>query len=385
MSFVERVLRPASLRGVGFWVTAAEDEPRRRWVTHEFPGRDDPWHEDLGRGVQLITVEGLLIGDDVVRQARRFREAAAAPGTARLIHPWYGELAIVVLSARVRLSTAEGRVARIELRAERAGTQPAPRTGLGLIARVLDAVDRATDAVMAELQRLAPLAADAQAIAGLARDSAALIRGALAGAVLGRFAGLGGLGAALSLLADTSDAEATSPALVGARIAAALAGVAAIPGAAGLDALLALAEGDAPSGPAPLAAALPLLAAVSAAEAAAAAPFETREAALAARDRIAEALDAAADEAGGRGWDETWRDLATLRATSAAELTRRAAPLPRLATITLPAPIPASLLAYRIDGDALATVFDRGTAIAARARAPNPLLLPAGRPIEVLT
>jgi prophage DNA circulation protein len=383
MSFLERVLRPASLRGVGFWVTAAEDEPVRRWVTHEFPGRDDPWHEDLGRGVQLITVEGLLIGDDVVRQARRLREAAAAAGTARLIHPWHGELDVVVLAARVRLSTAEGRVARIEIRAERAGTQPAPRTGLGLIARVLDAVDRATDAVMAELQRVAPLAADAQAIAGLARDSAALIRGALSGAVLGRFASLGGLGAALALLAGTSDAEAT-PALLGARLAATLAEVAGLQDGAGLPALLALTAAR-PPGPAPLAAALPLLAAVSAAEAASAAPFETREAALAARDRIAEALDAAADEAGTRGWDEIWRGLASLRADSAAELTRRAAPLPRLATITLPAPIPASLLAYRLDGDALATLFDRGAAIAARARAPNPLLLPAGRPIEVLT
>jgi hypothetical protein len=74
-----RFLRPASIRGVGFWIVASEDATTRRWIAHEFPGRDEPWHEDLGAGPAPLQLEGLLIGADVVSQAERLRRACRSP------------------------------------------------------------------------------------------------------------------------------------------------------------------------------------------------------------------------------------------------------------------------------------------------------------------
>jgi prophage DNA circulation protein len=105
---------------------------------------------------------------------------------------------------------------------------------------------------------------------------------------------------------------------------------------------------------------------------------------MAARDRVSDALAGAADRAGAAGWDATWRSLSSLRASVVADLAARAAPLPRLRQVTLAAAIPATVLAYRLDGDRLDDVFGRGMALAERNRVRHPGFMPAGRPIEVL-
>ena len=42
LAFLDPTFRQASLRGLPFYVKTGTDAPGRRWVTHEFPGRDDP-------------------------------------------------------------------------------------------------------------------------------------------------------------------------------------------------------------------------------------------------------------------------------------------------------------------------------------------------------
>ncbi|TNY06237.1 DNA circularization protein, partial [Escherichia coli] len=41
-------LRPASFRGVGFFVASDQGEYGRRGPVHEYPNRDNPYFEDLG-------------------------------------------------------------------------------------------------------------------------------------------------------------------------------------------------------------------------------------------------------------------------------------------------------------------------------------------------
>ena len=48
MSFRDR-LRPASYRGVPFFVDFDEDESGKRVQVHEFAKRDDPWPEEMGQ------------------------------------------------------------------------------------------------------------------------------------------------------------------------------------------------------------------------------------------------------------------------------------------------------------------------------------------------
>ena len=401
-----RFLRPASLRGVGFWIVASEDATIRRWVTHEFPGRDEPWHEDLGAGPAAFMVEGLLIGDDVALQAQGLRRAAGRAGPARLVHPWYGTLQVAVLACEVSLSANEGRVARFRLRLERFGATPAPSIGAGLLGRVLGFVQDAADAVgdaLAEVQGVIVMGDRAVGtVLQIASGLASTFTRGLTGAGLGNVLAGTVTGQAIQSLAAIGPAEAADLPKVAARVDAVAVAIAGLPSAdrAALACLAGIAvqpvlvavptdrssasAAAAADAAAALAAACRALVAARAAAAATQAGWPTREDALADRDRLAAALDLAAEDAAAAGWDDAWRQVIALRAAALAEISERAAPLPRLRLLTLPAPTSAALLAFRLDGDALADVWARGEAIAARNRAPHPGFLPAAAPIEVV-
>lgn len=87
-------LQPASFRGVPFKVNAAGVEAGRRLQVHEYPQRDQPWAEDLGRATRALTVEAFVIGDDYIAQANALIAAAEEPGPGTLVHPWLGSMQV---------------------------------------------------------------------------------------------------------------------------------------------------------------------------------------------------------------------------------------------------------------------------------------------------
>lgn len=102
-------LLPASLRGVPFHVVGAEGEFGRRTQVHEYPQRDKPYAEDLGRATRGIRVEALLVGLDYIDQANAFIAAVEAPGPATLVHPWLGTMQVSLRNpARVRFDSGLG-------------------------------------------------------------------------------------------------------------------------------------------------------------------------------------------------------------------------------------------------------------------------------------
>jgi len=410
-------LRPGALRGIPFHVLTAEDEPARRWVTHEFPGRDEPWHEDLGAKVRGFSVDGLLIGDDVVLQARSFAAAANAPEPATLLHPWLGAVEVVVLDCRIRFDVREGRVARVSLRLERAGRRPAPVLSADGLGRVVAEADRLLTAAQAAYSRLRAMAGAVDFVVSSVRGTvtgfAGAMRGALGGSgLLGSL--VGPLGLSLAALEGIGDADLVSDTALPAKVAAAVRDVSALAGGraaiparddaaapapkAAFDALASLSAARiaAPTDTATpalrqLATATEAIGALAEAaiagelaRAAAAVPWTSRDEAMAARDQVAEILAVAADRAAANGWDEAWRSLAALRAASAADLAARSAPLPRIRLLDLPADLPSTLVAYRLDGDGLGDLFGRAAAIVDRNRVRHPLFVPAARPVEVL-
>lgn len=80
-------LRPASFRGVGFFVDGDSETYGRRQVIHEYPMRDDPYVEDMGEKAQKITVNGYLFGDDWVAEKDALVAACRARGPALLQLP----------------------------------------------------------------------------------------------------------------------------------------------------------------------------------------------------------------------------------------------------------------------------------------------------------
>lgn len=124
-------LKPASFRGVAFFVDQDESEGGRRAVTHEFPGRDMPFTEDLGRKGYTVTVEGYVIGADYMSKRDALIAACNAEGPGALITPWMPERQVVCTAMRKRESAHEGGMARFSLTFAEAGSETAP-TGAAL-------------------------------------------------------------------------------------------------------------------------------------------------------------------------------------------------------------------------------------------------------------
>jgi len=139
-SWTRANLRPASFRGVPFHVDSAGKSFGRAVVTHEYPGKDWAFHEDMGRATRQFPVQALLVGDDVLAQAAAFEAALETPGPGTLIHPWYGTLTVVATgSQRAQWDLREGRVARYTLTFEEdAGTVAAQPAGAADTARAVE-------------------------------------------------------------------------------------------------------------------------------------------------------------------------------------------------------------------------------------------------------
>lgn len=102
-------LRPASFRGVPFQVETTDLGAGRRTQLHEYPQRDKPYVEDLGRATRDLAFTGYVVGDDYVDQANKLLAALEEFGPGDLVHPWFGTLTVSLKdSARVSFDGALG-------------------------------------------------------------------------------------------------------------------------------------------------------------------------------------------------------------------------------------------------------------------------------------
>jgi len=129
-------LRPASFRGVKFGVLGSDAEFGRRTVQHEYPGRDTPYSEDLGRKQRQFTVEAYIVGDDYMTQRDRLISACEQPGPGQLIHPYYGNKLVSCGSCRISETVSEGRIARIAISFYEAGEKIFPAASADFLSRL---------------------------------------------------------------------------------------------------------------------------------------------------------------------------------------------------------------------------------------------------------
>ncbi|CAI0963886.1 Mu-like prophage DNA circulation protein [Serratia liquefaciens] len=130
MSWIDR-LQPASFRGVPFNVEEEEGTFGRRVQTHEYPGRDKPYSEDLGRTTRRFNVSAYLIGDDYFDQRDRLIKAVETPGPGTLVHPFYGEMVICIDGdARVSHSNSAKRMCQVSFNVVESGELSFPTSGV---------------------------------------------------------------------------------------------------------------------------------------------------------------------------------------------------------------------------------------------------------------
>jgi len=384
-------LRSASYRGVPFEVESHDLSSGRRGSLHEYPERDTPYFDDLGRRARRFSVEAFVIGDEYTAQRDALLRACERPGVGILSHPYYGELRVVCREFSVNESRRDGGMARFALSFIEAGQDLFPTENIfsagasgeaadGLEADTIDAFDRSFDI---------------RALSGSARDAIASKIDEIAGGVLAD------LGAAEDVLNAVNDVISDIPGLIttprnlafrafglARTIAANIEDVAAIPAAFfDFDFLSSSPSGNSPSEIATRTAnqaaqSLFRRAQLSTeARVLAEQNFDTSNEVITALAAFVQRVDA--EESAATPIDDVANPaLLNLRTRVANDLRARAGLLPILTLATVTESTPAVVLAYRLYDDS-----GRDTEIVRRNRVdvPHPLFIPPQNVLEVLS
>ena len=145
----------ATFRGVPFFI---ENETRtfgRRTQVHEYPGRDLPLLEDLGRATRRIHIRGYLAGEDVPAQRDALINAIEKPEPAILVHPFYGELRVNIDGAGdFSYQRQAGGICSIQFQVVECGEKPLvkqPPSARHLLSNQLNTLDSLLNKAAAEI------------------------------------------------------------------------------------------------------------------------------------------------------------------------------------------------------------------------------------------
>lgn len=109
-------LLPAFFRGVPFHVERDDLTVGRRVQLHEYPQRDKPYAEDLGRAARKFTITGYVIGPGYMTLRDLLLGALEAPGPGCLVHPHYGPMMVMAKGeCKVTHSKDEGGMCRFSM------------------------------------------------------------------------------------------------------------------------------------------------------------------------------------------------------------------------------------------------------------------------------
>lgn len=152
-------LRPASFRGVAFYVSEATIGAGRRLARHEYPQRDLPYLEDMGRKAREYKVEAYILGSNYMRGRDALLAAIEKAGSGQLVHPWHGTLVVVVQDCQLSEGTASGGYAKFSLTFVEAGKREAPVMRADTRGKVIKAKSRLRAAVEAAYAKAMDLVA----------------------------------------------------------------------------------------------------------------------------------------------------------------------------------------------------------------------------------
>ncbi|EAB2906670.1 phage major capsid protein [Salmonella enterica] len=123
----------------GMLVSVEDDESTfgRRVQVHEYPNRDKPWTEDLGRATRRLTINAYLVGDDYADRRDRLISAIETAGPGTLVHPQYGEMqGSIDGQVRITHSSTEGRMCRVSFQFVESGELSFPVAGMATAKRL---------------------------------------------------------------------------------------------------------------------------------------------------------------------------------------------------------------------------------------------------------
>lgn len=391
-------LRPASFRGIPFKIKRATTRVGRRVITHEFPFKDVPYTEDLGRGAREYTLEAHVIGEgheDTRDQLIHAIENNKEPGI--LIHPIFGAVRVSPGPIEHVFDNTEGNIEYFNLTFLEAGENKYPSqivdTGSQvenagfLLMNVLKSsfdnsfnLKRLPGFVTASAQethtRLISELQKSAEVAPAIREIKATFMAAVSQLSTG------------TLLSVPSDYSTQMQAVVN-QIKSLFTNP-----SAGFLAYQKLSTFGDDFLPIPetspnrkiekrnrdlQVALVKRQALIGMAITASQMSFPSYDDAVATRDQLAQKLDTELDMVGTTDDDQTFGALADLKAAMVLDITERAANLARIKNIFPAEPMPALVMAYEIYGS-----IDQAEEIRSRNKVRNPNFMPAGKAVQIL-
>lgn len=98
-TLAQRKLQKASYKGVSFEVTDASYNAGRRVAVFEFPQKDTPFVEDLGRKATEYSFTAFVVGTDYIQKMSALVKVLESSGSGKLVHPWLGEKTVIAKDA----------------------------------------------------------------------------------------------------------------------------------------------------------------------------------------------------------------------------------------------------------------------------------------------
>jgi prophage DNA circulation protein len=106
---------PASFRGISFLVPQTSVPVGMKGPLHEFPQRDTPFFEQMGKQAQVHKMTAWVVGDDCFERRDKLIEALQTPGAGELVHPWLGRLQVKVGECDMGHERTQGGMVTFEL------------------------------------------------------------------------------------------------------------------------------------------------------------------------------------------------------------------------------------------------------------------------------
>lgn len=144
----------ASFRGVMFHVESGGRSSGRRSVVHEYPKRNDPYAEDMGRFARRWQFSAYLIyrpsnpNYEYTGQRKQLYEALENDDVAKLVHPVFAPGGVQALCERFTMteSREKGGYTQFEMQFVEAGTAPnSAGTGPNTKAKAEESADDVED------------------------------------------------------------------------------------------------------------------------------------------------------------------------------------------------------------------------------------------------
>lgn len=379
-------LGPATFRGAKFYVESSDRSGGRRQVKHQFPFKDKPSFDDMGMAGRTFPLEGFVLGDDYMADRDALLDALEGEGPGVLIHPYYGNRRVVVLTYRVREEATRGGMAHFTIEFDEAPLDSLqPSVAPDVTGAAQDAASSAADAVQAQFTADYVPGVRTESLQGILTSVQSSVQSALLGVTLGEQA-LATVGNQVAeLVSDVSTLVSAPADLFGAvstLIGQFQSGTESV-----LYALYNFDPGLRPPSTTPgriqeqgcfdaLQLMVQRLALVQLASVAIVTSFDSYDEAIATRDSITSLLDDQADLSA----DDTYPAMTTLRATVVEAVPGAGKDLPHLVQYTPLVTVPSLVLAHRLYGS-----VDQELDLVSRNQISDPTRVTGGVALEVLS